>query len=422
MNATRTALVIGGGIAGPVTALALRRAGIQATVYEKYETSADGLGGILAIAPNGLDALGIAGVDAEALGQPIQRMIIGDGRGKRFAEFPGLPRLPATRVIWRSDLYRALQERLTEAGVRVEHGKRLVGVDETASGITARFADGTSARGDVLVGADGIRSRVRSLIDPEALGPRYVGFLGFGGMAAVDGDPRDADAMHFVFGKRAFLGHWSLPQGGTLWFSNLPWPEPLTMAQAREVPAADWLRELRGVHADDVPGRALVENTPADQFFAFGAGEILPAVPTWYRGRMVLVGDSAHAPSSSSGQGASLALESAIQLARCLRDIADPSAAFAAYERLRRPRVEKIVAYGAKQNDSKVAGPVAKAIMRLLMPLAMKTFLKPEKTFGWMHGYRIDWEEPVTEDVASRSPTRKSCSAPIDVTPAEEAS
>jgi 2-polyprenyl-6-methoxyphenol hydroxylase-like FAD-dependent oxidoreductase len=84
-----------------------------------------------------------------------------------------------------------------------------------------------------------------------------------------------------------------------------------------------------------------------------------------------------------------------IQLARCLRDIPDVAAAFAAYERLRRSRVEKIAADAAKQNNRKASGPVAKAIMRLLMPIAMKTFLNPEKMFGATHGYRIDWDEAV---------------------------
>jgi 2-polyprenyl-6-methoxyphenol hydroxylase-like FAD-dependent oxidoreductase len=111
---------------------------------------------------------------------------------------------------------------------------------------------------------------------------------------------------------------------------------------------------------------------------------------------MVLVGDSAHAPSSSSGQGASLAAESAIELARCLRDLPDGPAAFAAYEGLRRHRVEKVAAYAARQNNNKVSGPVAKALMGFLMPIAMKTFLKPERMLGWMHGYRIDWDDVVT--------------------------
>lgn len=391
----RKALVVGGGIAGPVTALALRRAGIDATVYEAYDTSADGIGGMLSLAPNGLDALQVVGVDASALGQPIGRMIMGDGTGKRFGEIPSLSGLGPSRLLWRSDLYRLLRQRAIEQAVRMEHGKRLVAIDDGPGGVVARFADGTSARGDVLVGADGIRSTVRELIDPGALRPEYVGFLGFGGFstATVEGAP--PDAIHFVFGKRAFMGHWSPPGGGTAWFSNLPHPDPLTMAEARRTPTADWLRVLREVYADDVPGRALVEHTSADQLFVFGAGEILPTVPCWHRGRVVLVGDAAHAPSSSSGQGASLAAESAVQLARCLRDVADVGEAFAVYERLRRPRVEKVAAQAAKTNSNKTAGPIGKAVMSLVMPIAMRTFMTPERMFGWIHRHRIDWDEPI---------------------------
>ena len=84
----------------------------------------------------------------------------------------------------------------------------------------------------------------------------------------------------------------------------------------------------------------------------------MPPVPHWHRGRMVLVGDAVHAPSNSTGQGASLAIESAIQLARCLRDLPDAASAFAAYEGLRRERVEKITKRGARINHAKTPGPV----------------------------------------------------------------
>ena len=119
-------------------------------------------------------------------------------------------------------------------------------------------------------------------------------------------------------------------------------------------------------------------------------------MPRWHRGRMVLVGDAVHAPSPSSGQGASLAVEGAVQLARCLRDIADVPAAFAAYERLRRARVEKVAVRAARTNSSKALGPAAITMMRLLMPLAARTFLAPERTLGLEQRYRIDWPTPVT--------------------------
>src|SRR3569833_2899921 len=117
-----------------------------------------------------------------------------------------------------------------------------------------------------------------------------------------------------------------------------------------------------------------------------------PRVPVWSRGRMVLAGDSAHAPSSSSGQGASLAIESAVQLARCLRDLPYEEA-FAAYEALRRPRVEKIIEDIAQTNGAMTAGPVS----RVLNAWTRRIFARPtapEKA-AWIFDHTIDWDAPV---------------------------
>ncbi|MFF7751936.1 FAD-dependent oxidoreductase [Streptomyces sp. NPDC007971] len=111
-----------------MTALALRRAGIEATVYEAYENTADGLGGMLMVAPNGLGAREVAGVDRGLAGQPIRRMVMTDGRGGRMGEFGGLTGLPPSRVMWRADLYRAVRERAAATGVPTVYGKRLTGV------------------------------------------------------------------------------------------------------------------------------------------------------------------------------------------------------------------------------------------------------------------------------------------------------
>ena len=122
-----------------------------------------------------------------------------------------------------------------------------------------------------------------------------------------------------------------------------------------------------------------------------GALHIMPPVPRWHRGRMVLVGDAVHAPSNSTGQGASLAIESAIELARCLRDLPDPQSAFDAYETLRRSRVERIAKRGAKINHSKAPGRVARMFMPLALPLMFK-LMDVEKTISAEQRYAIDWE------------------------------
>lgn len=378
----RTALVIGGGIAGPVTALALAKAGIEATVFEGRPEAADGVGAMLSIAPNGMAALAVAGADeaVRKVGQPVPGVVMQDGTGRVLADFHGFPGLPETLAVHRSDLFRALADHAVAEGVDIRYGKRLVGVAETADGVTAEFADGTTATADILVGADGIRSTVRRLIDKDAPAPAYGGVLSFGGVADGGPDvPAEPGSMQFAFG-RTFLGFWSLPDGRVVWFGSIPSEEALTSAQVREVPNEDWLARLRELYTGHVPGEALIGRTAPEDLTAVGPMEYMPDVPTWHTDRIVLVGDAVHAPSSSSGQGASLAVESAVELARCLRDRPTAAEAFAAYEALRRPRVEAITGDAQRKNKAKAGKAGDKP-----------SFPTPEQMFAPVHKFQIDW-------------------------------
>jgi 2-polyprenyl-6-methoxyphenol hydroxylase-like FAD-dependent oxidoreductase len=393
MSQVRTAIVIGGGIAGPVTATALRKAGIDATVYEAYSGPSEGIGGALALAPNGVAALGIIGADdaVRAVSIPITRTLMSIGTSR--VVIPRIEDLPPLQVIQRSDLHRALDERAAAAGVRFERGKRLVSVDDGQDGVTASFADGGTASADVLIGADGVRSTVRGLIDPGAPAPGYTGLLGLEGRAEVD-LPLEPGTMTFAYGARAYYLFWALPGGGVWWGANLPSKRYLSLTEARETPAEEWLRILRETYAGDVPGELLARGTAPDSLQVTGALHIMPPVPRWHRGRMVLVGDAVHAPSNSTGQGASLAIESGIQLARCLRDAPDATSAFAAYVGLRRARVEKIARRGAAINRTKAPGPVARRLLPLVMAAAFKV-LPQERMLGPELRYAIDWDARV---------------------------
>nr|BFE61292.1 FAD-dependent monooxygenase [Dactylosporangium thailandense] len=391
-----SAVVIGGGIGGPVAAMALRKVGIEATVYEAYDGPATGVGGALAIAPNGRQALAAIGADEQvaAVGRPMRSMIMQSWTGKRLAEFAAPRRLPEQLLIWRSDLYRALYDEAARRGIRIEHGKRLVSLD----GPVARFADGSTAAGDILIGADGIRSTVRRAIDPGAPSPRYAGLLGFGARCPGDGLEPTGPRMHLLFGKRAFFGYQIEPDEAG-WFANLPHPTPMTTAQARAIGPEEWLRRIAAAARDDRgPVPELVRRTRPDELVITGALEDIPSVPVWHRDRVVLVGDAAHATSPSSGQGVSLAIESAVQLARCLRDL-PVERAFAEYERMRRERVERIIKMAARTNADKAAGPVARVLRDLLMPIAMKAFGDPEK-FAWQFDHPIDFDAPVAPAAA----------------------
>jgi 2-polyprenyl-6-methoxyphenol hydroxylase-like FAD-dependent oxidoreductase len=133
------------------------------------------------------------------------------------------------------------------------------------------------------------------------------------------------------------------PAAGVWWGANLPSKGYLSLTEARETPAEDWLRTLRDTNADDVPGEMPAWSTAPEALRVTGALHIMPPVPRWHRGRMVPVGDAVHAPSNSSGQGASVEIESGIQLARSLRDeLSAPSAfcnpGYARVRSIREPR------------------------------------------------------------------------------------
>lgn len=406
MNKVRSALVIGGGIAGSVTALALRKAGIEATVYEAYPPESNGIGGGLGLAPNGLAALDIVGagdaVRAVASPMPKTVMTIGSKPAGTLRTLQGVEPL---QFVMRGALHQALHDAAWSTDVQFEHGKRFVSADDNQDGgVTAHFADGTSAAADILIGADGIRSAVRTLIDPKAPGPNYTGMIGFGAYdLAPDVLPAadlGAGTMVFAFGKRAYYLYWRHKDGTIGWGANLPWKDYLTITEARATPAQQWLATLREAYAGDVPGERFVEATNPETLETTGSLHIMPPVPHWHRGRMVLVGDAVHAPSNSTGQGASLAIESAIQLARCLRDLPSHGEALAAYEQLRRPRVERIAAQGAKINHAKAPGPVAKVFMRALMPIMFHPAMV-ERTAGKSQRYRIDFDQPITASAAA---------------------
>ncbi|MER5727276.1 FAD-dependent monooxygenase [Streptomyces sp. NPDC002138] len=391
---TRTALVIGGGIAGPVAAMALRHAGIEARVYEAYDATADGAGGGLTIAPNGQDALDAIGAGhiVRAIGTPVRAMGLRSWTGKDLARFAPPARLPAQQFVWRADLYRAIYDEAEARSVVIHHGKRLTAATDTGSGITAHFSDGTRASADILIGADGIRSTVRPLIEPAAPQPHYAGLVCFGARLDACGLPSTDGVMYMCFGKRAFFGYQVFDDSSAVWFANLPRRDPMTTGEARAIGAEQWMRTLRTAFADDrTPALELIGATGPGQLLITGPMENMPRVPTWTRGRMTLIGDAAHAASSSSGQGASIAIESAVELARCLRDLPHDQA-FTAYERLRRPRVERVIAVGARTNSGKTAGPVGRALRDLLMPVAMK-LVNPEKA-AWQFDHHIDWDAP----------------------------
>ncbi|MDG6102248.1 FAD-dependent monooxygenase [Dactylosporangium aurantiacum] len=362
------AVVIGGGVAGPVAAIALRRVGWDVTVYEAYTDPAGDVGSFVSLGDNGLRALEAIGCRAAvaARGTALPLLRLYSGRGSRLGE--------AARgrvTLMRGHLVETLRDLAREAGATVVTGRRLV----DAGGGTATFADGGTAGADLIVGADGIHSRLRTVIDPDAPVARYAGLWTVGGHSA---HPVEPGAFGILFGARATMVYAPTAEG-TLWAAQVPAARPPEAAPGQEALAALFAGD-RGPAADLVRGttrwhpRTLMQAMPG-------------GVPRWHRDGMVVLGDAAHP--MGAGQGANLAVEDAVVLAKCLRDEPSVGAALRRYEQLRRPRTDQMLKVAGANRDAKVAGPVAARLRDVMMPFFFKRFA--QRGSAWMDDYDVAW-------------------------------
>lgn len=380
------ALIIGGGIAGAATAIALRKAGMSSTVYEAYPTGADDIGAFLMIMHNGFDAL--RAIDAQhavvdaSFGTTRVEYVSADGEtiasrpiGDKKTDVNG------PRTLKRAELYRALHDELLRRGGTIEHGKRLTAAKTGADGrITASFADGDQASGDLLVGADGIHSATRTLIDPHAPAPRYAGKNLIYGYVTDPSLPTAPDTFRMVHGRRTGFGYTTAPTGETFWTVSVPGPA-FTPESTQ-----DWRSAALELFAEDADTTAadIMRATAAEDIVVSGTYDVA-TVPSWSGNSMVLVGDAAHAASPAAAQGASMALEDSVILAQCLRDQPTHELAFRVYEGIRRERVERLVAFSANQSQQGGTDD-SKEVERRARP----------DSRAWLYAHHIDWDTPVT--------------------------
>jgi 2-polyprenyl-6-methoxyphenol hydroxylase-like FAD-dependent oxidoreductase len=389
------AVVIGSGIAGPVLAMALQEIGIEAEIHEAHVGAGDDAGLFLNAASNGLDVLRQLGAEREVVeqGWPCPRLQMFSGTGKRLGEVSnGLPpdKGLGSVLVKRGTLQRALREAAEARGISVRYGARLTGLEQDTSGVSAHFDDGSSARGDLLIGCDGLHSRTRHLIDAGAPSPHYTGMLCFGGFARTTGLAPTPGTLNLMFGKRAFFGWLVAGDGEAYWFSNVASPVEPSREQLATTPTEAWQRDLLELHRGDAAPVEQILSSEQDAIVAYPLYD-MPPVPTWSRGRVAIIGDAAHATSPHAGQGASLAVEDALVLAQCLRDLGDAGRAFARFEALRRKRVEKIVKFARQMGHNKtISSKFGLKLRDATLPFVLKHFATPEQR-AWIYTYRVDW-------------------------------
>jgi 2-polyprenyl-6-methoxyphenol hydroxylase-like FAD-dependent oxidoreductase len=347
----RTATVVGGGVAGLASAVSLAQAGWQATVLERAPEFGE-VGAGLAITGNGMTALGAIGA-AEAVrdaGYKTSTAGYQGPDGRWLMRIPDVPSLRKVTTIWglhRQRLHAAVLEAAKAAdGVELINGAEVVEVQPGQVGggparvIWRTGVQGRSRMSDLVVAADGVRSTVRARLFPGAPA-RYSGSTCW---RAVIPDTSTDGRLVEVWGPETEFGFMRISDSELYWFGYFRHPEGASfddeLAAARDR-FAGWSPQIR----------AIVAGTTADQLMRHDVYYLPGGLHTYIRGRVVMVGDAAHAALPTVGGGASTALEDGVCVGRLIgapvRDGADLGNALADFDQARRPRCRKIARLAA---------------------------------------------------------------------------
>ena len=331
MHPNPKVLVVGGGVGGLATAVALRKVGMEVTVLERAPRLA-AVGAGIQIAPNAIKALRELGLAEriESLGTAAETFqfrssggaVLVEAQVGELARKHGAPAVFLSRADLLRTLFEALDEDVVHFGARVES------VAQDQDGVTGVLTDGTEIRADLLVSADGVGSAIRSQLFPGAE-PVYAGYQDW--RAVVDyippGFPSASWFMAWGTGARFGVGH--AGQGRLFWFALINTP-PGSKEDA--VGGKEGL--LRRFEGWAEPVGSVLRATPPEAINWADIRDIKP-MRRWSHGRITLLGDAAHATTPNLGRGAGEAIEDAVSLARNLAALTDLDDAVAVSKRLR---------------------------------------------------------------------------------------
>jgi 2-polyprenyl-6-methoxyphenol hydroxylase-like FAD-dependent oxidoreductase len=334
MNLRRLSIgIVGGGIGGVAAAVALQRAGIDAVVYERASELRE-VGAGLMLWPNATRVLRDLGLleQVAALSGPSRHFLVRSSAGKVLMDI-GLGHFDVPAVCTRrSDLLDALVSALPAGRVRLGHD--FARFEQRTSGVAIHFSNAESAEHDFLIGADGVRSRVRS----QLLGicdPIYRGYTIWRGLARLTGAvPTGSNSETWGRGKRFGI----LNTGGDrfTWYATAN-TDP-GHADSREGRQHELLQMFSGWHE---PVERLIAGTEESAILKNGAYDLAP-LKRWGRDRVMLLGDAAHPCTPNLGLGGCMALEDALVLAKSFAEEASPELALRRYESVRRKRTRHV--------------------------------------------------------------------------------
>jgi 2-polyprenyl-6-methoxyphenol hydroxylase-like FAD-dependent oxidoreductase len=345
MVAADRAIIVGAGIAGLTTAITLRRAGVKADVYERRDRPSRLMtGGGFMLWHNAMLTLRKISLDERVIssGERIRFHEFVSARGRRLARWHIDPRAEACGApaiaLRRSALNSILLE---EAGESVHLGSRFVSFDQDPDGVTAYFEDGSSVRGDVLIGADGLRSTVRGAMrrwheEP----PRYAGYTAWQAITRVRGEDFVPTGTFFnLWGRGLRFLYCRLNEEEVYW-------DAITSARVRHRfdtlhhTRRDVLAEAYRTWPGPIP--RLIRECDEDAILPIEIFDRPPGA-AWSDGRVTLVGDAAHPMTLNLSQGAGQGIESGVLLGELLASSEDAARALSEYEARRRDRVADMI-------------------------------------------------------------------------------
>ena len=382
--------MVGGGIGGLTIAIALKQHGIDCKVYEQTAELRE-VGAAIALSANAMrfyEQWGL-GPAFDAVGYEASALIYRDGKtGRVIGNHPAgaayKERYGARYIgIHRAELQKIL---FTEVGMENIHlNKRLSTIDDTGDCAVLNFEDGSSAEADFVIGADGVRSKVRELM----LGYDdylYAGYSAFRAIVPIESLPSlpDPSAIQFWMGNGCHLLHYPIGgdrTGDVNFFlvqrDPTPWPHKEWVTPAKD---GEQLKYFGDWHP------AVVEMLSSAKVDTRWAMNYRMMLGRWSKGRMTLLGDAAHSIVPHHGQGANQSIEDAVVLADCIADIGKGSLSDMQnrYEYLRRGRARKVVYASVTTGDMLHLPPGDnrdKRDARLASKEAMANHL------DWIHGF-----------------------------------
>jgi len=332
-------LIIGGGIGGLTSAIALRAQGFEVEVIERDPTwSVYGVGIIQQ--GNVIRAMAQLSLldDYIGAGYGFDFVEIFLPTGQAVAKIPTpklVPGYPANVGIGRRALHKVLCDRSLHSGAKVRLGVTADAIDDEGDAVSVRFSNGEQSRYDFVIGADGLNSHTRALMFPEAPKPQFTGQSVW-----RYNFERTPDVTNLQVYEGA-TGVGLVPLSDVLMYMYVTTPEPGNPRYERDRLAEAMRAKLAAVPSPAI--RSLAPQINNDDEVVYKPLDTLFIAGDWHRGRIVLLGDAVHATTPHLGQGAGMAIEDSIVLAQELAQADTPEAAFAAYRTRRYERCKYIV-------------------------------------------------------------------------------